>query len=71
MAWLDTGTHDALLQAATFIETIENRQGMKICCPEEVAYRMGFIDCEQLESRAKLFSKSSYGAYLQQVAEEG
>ena len=70
MAWLDTGTHDALLQAATFIETIENRQGMKICCPEEVAYRMGFINREQLEARARLFAKSSYGSYLRRVVDE-
>lgn len=70
MAWLDTGTHDALLEAATFIETIEKRQGLKICCPEEVAYRLGFIDHQQLESQAKLFENSSYGAYLQQIADE-
>ena len=70
MAWLDTGTHDALLEAATFIETIEKRQGLKICCPEEVAYRLGFIDHQQLESQAKLFGNSSYGAYLQRIADE-
>ena len=70
MAWLDTGTHDALLEAATFIETIEKRQGLKICCPEEVAYRLGFIDHQQLESQAKLFENSSYGAYLQRIADE-
>ena len=70
MAWLDTGTHDALLEASTFIETIEKRQGLKICCPEEVAYRSGFIDHQQLESQAKLFANSSYGAYLQRIADE-
>ena len=70
MAWLDTGTHDALLDAATFIETIEKRQGLKICCPEEVAYRLGFIGHQQLESQAKLFANSSYGAYLQRIADE-
>ena len=70
MAWLDTGTHDALLEAGTFIETIEKRQGLKICCPEEVAYRLGFIDHQQLESQAKLFGNSSYGAYLQRIADE-
>ena len=70
MAWLDTGTHDALLEAATFIETIEKRQGLKICCPEEIAYRLGFIDHQQLESQAQLFANSSYGAYLQQIADE-
>jgi len=71
MAWLDTGTHDALLEAATFIETIEKRQGLKICCPEEIAYRLGFIDQQQLESQAKRFSNSSYGSYLQRIADEG
>ena len=70
MAWLDTGTHDALLEAATFIETIEKRQGLKICCPEEVAYRLGLIDHQQLESQAKLFANSSYGAYLHRIADE-
>ncbi len=70
MAWLDTGTHDALLEAATFIETIEKRQGLKIYCPEEVAYRLGFIDHQQLESQAKLFKNSSYGVYLQRIADE-
>ena len=70
MAWLDTGTHDALLEAATFIETIEKRQGLKICCPEEIAYRLGFIDHQQLESQAKRFANSSYGSYLQRLADE-
>jgi glucose-1-phosphate thymidylyltransferase len=70
MAWLDTGNHDALLEAATFIETIEKRQGLKICCPEEIAYRLGFINHEQLESQAKRFVNSSYGAYLQRIADE-
>jgi glucose-1-phosphate thymidylyltransferase len=70
MAWLDTGTHDALLEASTFIETIEKRQGLKICCPEEVAYRLGFIDHQQLELQARLFANSSYGVYLQRIADE-
>jgi glucose-1-phosphate thymidylyltransferase len=64
VAWLDTGTHESLLQAATFIETIETRQGWKVCCPEEIAYRAGFIDAAQLERLAVPLRKSEYGAYL-------
>jgi len=67
MAWLDTGTHEALLQAAQFIETIERRQGLKIACPEEIAYRMGFIDAAQLEALAKPLERSGYGDYLRRV----
>ena len=67
LAWLDTGTHEALLEAAHFIETIERRQGLKIACPEEVAYRMGFIDARQLEELARPLEKSSYGQYLRSV----
>jgi glucose-1-phosphate thymidylyltransferase len=67
LAWLDTGTHEALLEAAHFIETIERRQGLKIACPEEVAYRMGFIDARQLEALARALEKSTYGQYLQSV----
>src|SRR3954468_8312853 len=70
MAWLDTGTHEALLEAAHFIETIERRQGLKIACPEEVAYRMGFIDATQLEALAKPLEKSGYGEYLRRVLTE-
>ena len=70
LAWLDTGTHEALLEAAHFIETIERRQGLKIACPEEVAYRMGFIDARQLETLARPLEKSSYGEYLRSVLSE-
>ena len=70
MAWLDTGTHEALLEASTFIETIEKRQGLKICCPEEVAYRLGYIDQQQLESQAIKFKNSSYGEYLFELIKE-
>jgi len=70
LAWLDTGTHEALLEAAHFIETIERRQGLKIACPEEVAYRMGYIDAGQLEELARPLEKSSYGQYLRSVLSE-
>jgi len=70
MAWLDTGTHEALLEAAHFIETIERRQGLKIACPEEIAYRMGFIDASQLEALARPLAKSGYGEYLKRVLTE-
>jgi len=63
-AWLDTGTHDSLLNAAQFIETIEKRQGLKVNCPEEVAYRAGFISESQLRELAKPLRKSGYGEYL-------
>ncbi len=63
-AWLDTGTHESLLQAANFIETLEQRQGMKVCCPEEVAYRMGFIDADGLRALAEPLAASGYGDYL-------
>ncbi|WP_137718583.1 glucose-1-phosphate thymidylyltransferase RfbA [Methylobacillus flagellatus] len=70
MAWLDTGTHESLLQASLFIETIEKRQGLKIACPEEVSYRMGFIDAQTLERIAQPYLKSGYGEYLLQVLHE-
>jgi glucose-1-phosphate thymidylyltransferase len=63
-AWLDTGTHESLLQAANFIEAIQTRQGWKVCCPEEIAYRGGFIDGAQLEKLARPLSKTDYGQYL-------
>jgi len=70
MAWLDTGTHESLLEAATFIETIEKRQGLKVCAPEETAYRMGFIDAAQLRALAAPLETSSYGRYLMQIVDE-
>jgi glucose-1-phosphate thymidylyltransferase len=69
-AWLDTGTHEALLQAANYVETIERRQGLMICCPEEIAFAKGFIDKSQLLELAKPLEKSEYGRYLRAVAEE-
>jgi glucose-1-phosphate thymidylyltransferase len=63
-AWLDTGTHESLLEAAHFIETIERRQGLKIACPEEIAFRMGYIDASQLERLADPMKKNAYGQYL-------
>jgi glucose-1-phosphate thymidylyltransferase len=70
IAWLDTGTHESLLQAANFIETIEARQGLKICCPEEIAYRQGFIDKAQLEKLAQALGRTSYAQYLKGVLSE-
>jgi glucose-1-phosphate thymidylyltransferase len=64
MAWLDTGTHDSLFEAGLFIQTVERRQGLKIACPEEIAYRMGHISAEQLEVLAQPIRKSGYGQYL-------
>jgi glucose-1-phosphate thymidylyltransferase len=69
-AWLDTGTHESLLEAAHFIETIERRQGLKIACPEEIAFRMGYIDAAQLERLAEPMKKNAYGRYLLDVLRE-
>ncbi|MGE5522709.1 MAG: glucose-1-phosphate thymidylyltransferase RfbA [Rhodospirillaceae bacterium] len=70
MAWLDTGTHDALLQAAQFIETVEKRQGLKVACPEEIAYRKGYITAAELKALAASLGKTSYGNYLSRLLEE-
>jgi glucose-1-phosphate thymidylyltransferase len=70
MAWLDTGTHDSLLESALFVHTIERRQGLNIACPEEIAYRQGFIDAAQLEALAQPIAKSGYGQYLLAVLRE-
>jgi glucose-1-phosphate thymidylyltransferase len=68
VAWLDTGTHESLLQAAMFIEAIETRQGLKVCCPEEIAFRSGYIDGAQLERLARPLAKTGYGSYLLEIA---
>jgi glucose-1-phosphate thymidylyltransferase len=70
MAWLDTGTHEALMEAALFIQTIENRQGLMVACPEEIAYRSGYISAHQLEAIAQPMRYNSYGAYLLQLLRE-
>ena len=69
-AWLDTGTHDSLLEAGQFIATLEKRQGLKVACPEEIAYRAGWIDAAQLEALAAPMLKNGYGQYLMQVLRE-
>ena len=70
MTWFDTGTHDALLETASFVQTIQKRQGLLICCPEEIAYQKGWIDKEQLCTLAQPFMKTDYGVYLKDLAEE-
>ena len=70
-AWLDTGTHDSLIEAGQFIQSLEKRQGLKICCPEEIAWRQGWIDDDALRSLAKPLVKSGYGEYLLELAAEG
>ena len=69
-AWLDTGTHESLLEAGQFIATLENRQGLKVACPEEIAYRQNWIDAKQLEQLAQPLAKNGYGQYLKQVLRE-
>lgn len=69
-AWLDTGTHDSLLEASQFIATLENRQGLKVSCPEEISYRHGWINASQLEKLAAPLSKNTYGQYLQRILKE-
>ena len=70
-AWLDTGTHDSLLEAGQFIATLEKRQGLKVACPEELAYRQGWIDAGQLEKLAQPMLKNGYGQYLMKVIQDG
>ena len=69
-AWLDSGTHESLLEASNFIETIEKRQNLKVACLEEIAYRMGYIDREQLIKLAQPLKKNNYGQYMLRIAEQ-
>ena len=70
VAWLDTGTHETLLQASNFVEVLEKRQGLKIACPEEIAYRLGYISAGQLKELAAPLGKSDYGQYLNDILQD-
>ena len=69
-AWLDTGTHDSLLEASAFVQTLEKRQGLKVCCPEEICWRQGWLSDDELAALAAPLAKSGYGQYLQQLLKE-
>jgi glucose-1-phosphate thymidylyltransferase len=69
-AWLDTGTHESLLQAASFVETVQDRQGLKIACPEEIAYRLGYISAEDVVKLAAPLVKNEYGCYLMNMLKD-
>jgi glucose-1-phosphate thymidylyltransferase len=70
-AWLDTGTHEALQQAASYVQAIQERQGLKIACVEEIAYRLGYISSDQLKKLAENMMQNDYGRYLTEIASEG
>ncbi|HET7562722.1 MAG TPA: glucose-1-phosphate thymidylyltransferase RfbA [Rhodanobacteraceae bacterium] len=70
-AWLDTGTHESMMEAGNYIATVENRQGLKVCCPEEIAFQSGWIDAQQVRELAKPLAKTGYGQYLLQMIEQG
>jgi glucose-1-phosphate thymidylyltransferase len=70
VAWLDTGTHESLMEAANFVEIIQHRQGLKISCPEEIAFRLGYIDASQVEAAAKSLEQNEYGKYLLKMLEQ-